>query len=162
MKNLIKTALLKLLFLLVALTSLSIAYTQESEPATLQKMITSKRFTFKAQSVLPLRGSTRNLTSDYGLRVSGDSLISYLPYFGRAYSAPLDPTENGLQFTSTDFTYNIQKKKKGWDITILPKDTRDVRQMFLSVSNSGYARLQVTSNSRDGIAFNGYIDKMKQ
>ena len=162
MKNLTKTTLLKILFLLVALPSLGIAYTQESEQPSLQKMLTSKHFVFKAQTVLPLRGSTRNLTSDYDLKLSGDSLVSYLPYFGRAYFAPLDPTENGLQFTSTDFTYNVQKKKKGWDITILPKDTRDVRQMFLSVSNSGYARLQVTSNSRDGIAFNGYIDKMKQ
>jgi hypothetical protein len=162
MKNLVKTNLIKMFFLLVALTSLSMTYAQESEQASLQKMINAKHFVFKAQTVLPLRGSTRNLTSDYDLRFSGDSLISYLPYFGRAYSAPLDPNESGLQFTSTDFTYNVQKKKKGWDITILPKDTRDVRQMFLSISNSGYARLQVTSNSRDGIAFNGYIDKMKQ
>ena len=162
MKNLIKINLLKILFLSVAVTSLSIANAQDAKQASLQKMITARQFVFKAQTVLPLRGSTRNLTSDYDLRLSGDSLISYLPYFGRAYSAPLDPNESGLQFTSTDFTYNVQKKKKGWDITILPKDTRDVRQMFLSISNSGYARLQVTSNSRDGIAFNGYIDKMKQ
>ncbi|MGZ3911843.1 MAG: DUF4251 domain-containing protein, partial [Flavisolibacter sp.] len=60
---------------------------------------------------------------------------------------------------STDFSYTVHKKKKGWDVTILPRDTREVREMFLSITTSGYGRLQVSSNNRDGISFNGYIDK---
>jgi hypothetical protein len=136
-------------------------YAQDEDRASIQKMIESKNFVFKAQTVLPQRGSVRQLTSDYDLRLLGDSVVSFLPFFGRAYVAPIGSSEGGIKFTSTDFSYVIKNKKKGWDITILPKDTRDVRQLFLNVTESGYARLQVISNNRDGIAYNGYIEALK-
>jgi len=34
--------------------------------------------------------------------------------------------------------------------------------MFLSISEDGYASLQVTSSQRDPISFQGYIEKKKQ
>jgi len=150
---------------LFALVSSTITFAQDSKEEEKQKdaqqienMIQSKNYVFIARSALPMRGRNINLTSIYDLKVSGDTVISDLPYFGRAYSAPINPAEGGIHFTSNDFTYNLTERKKGgWDITILPKDTRDVRQMFLTVSESGYASLQLTSNNRQAISFNGYI-----
>jgi hypothetical protein len=95
------------------------------------------------------------------MQVIGDSIVTYLPYFGRAYVAPVDPTEGGIKFTSTNFSYTAKQKKDGWEITILPKDTRDVKQMYLSVSTKGYAKLQVISNNRESISYNGYVDQLK-
>ncbi len=152
---------IKIFILATALTSLHITYAQESDPAAVQKMVESKNFVFKAQSVLPQRGGMRQLTSDYDLKLLGDSVVSFLPFFGRAFVAPMGPDENGIKFTSTDFAYTTKKKKQGWEISILPKDTRDVRQLFLSVSGNGYARLQVISNNREGISYNGYIEALK-
>ena len=64
----------------------------------------------------------------------------------------------GLNFTSTEFQYNLKSKKKGgWDITIKPTDIKDVRQMFLSIGENGYASLQVISNNRQTISYYGYI-----
>lgn len=159
MKTFIHKSLQGLLWLGVLLATTATLHAQVSGEAALEKMLSGKDFVFKAQTALPLRGGSRHLTTDYDLRLSGDSLISYLPYFGRAYTAPMASDENGLQFTSTDFSYTVHKKKKGWDVTILPRDTREVREMFLSITTSGYGRLQVSSNNRDGISFNGYIDK---
>ncbi len=144
-----------------ALTTLNAVQAQDKEKPSTQKLVESKNFVFKAQTVLPLRGNVRQLTSDYDLRLSGDSVVSYLPFFGRAYVAPTRPDEGGIKFTSTDFVYNVKQKGQGWEITILPKDTRDVKQLFLSVSGNGYARLQVISNNREGIAYNGYIEALK-
>jgi len=152
---------IKLFLLLTAFTSFSVVHAQDKDHASVQKMIESKNFVFKAQTVLPQRGSVRQLTSDYDLQLLGDSVVSFLPFFGRAYAAPIGSSEGGIKFTSTDFSYVVKNKKKGWDITILPKDTRDVRQLFLTVTESGYARLQVISNDRDGIAYNGYIEALK-
>ena len=91
-----------------------------------------------------------------------DTLISQLPYFGRAYSAPMDMKGGGIEFTSTDFAYTLEAKKKGrWSISIEPKDEKDVRQMILSVSENGYASLQVLSNNRDPINFNGIVVERK-
>ena len=98
------------------------------------------------------------LTSVYDLKVSSDTVVSDLPYYGRAFVAPIDPAEGGIHFTSTQFTYTIKEKKKGgWDVSIVPKDIHDVREMQLSVSEAGYATLQVTSNNRQLITFTGYL-----
>jgi hypothetical protein len=91
--------------------------------------------------------------------VLGDSIVSFLPYFGRAYSAPLDPTKGGIQFTSTDFEYDqTARNKGGWIINIKPRDVQDVRQLTLTVTQSGSASLQVISTNRQGISFNGRIE----
>ncbi len=45
-------------------------------------------------------------------RVMGDSIVTYLPYFGRAYSVPVNLSQGGIQFTSTDFDYTIESKRK--------------------------------------------------
>jgi hypothetical protein len=70
----------------------------------------------------------------------------------------MNPTEGGIKFTSTANSYNVKDRKKGgWDITIVPSDTKDVRQMFLSVSEDGYANLNVISNNRQAIRFDGIV-----
>ncbi|MBS1567683.1 MAG: DUF4251 domain-containing protein, partial [Bacteroidetes bacterium] len=69
----------------------------------------------------------------------------------------------GIQFTTTSFEYTVTpRKKSGWDISIKPKENRDVVQMNLSISETGYASLQVTSNSRQAISYNGYITAVKE
>jgi hypothetical protein len=131
----------------------------QAQDKDVTSLIESKNFVFIAQSAHPLSGQFRQLTSEYDLRVLGDSIVAYLPYFGRAYSAPLDPTQGGIQFTSTDFEYSQQSRKKGgWNISIKPKDARDVRQMTLSIRENGNASLQVNSNNRQSISFNGHIE----
>jgi Domain of unknown function (DUF4251) len=123
-------------------------------------MVNSRTFVFVAQSVLPLSGGMRQLTSEYDMTVANNKIETYLPYFGRAYTAPIDPTKGGIEFTSHDFDYAVQRAgKNGWDIAIRPKDATDVRNMRLHVSKNGYASLQVVSNSRQEISYNGYIKR---
>ena len=125
--------------------------------------ITDKRYVFKATSALPLRGRTIQLTSDYTLTVRGDTVIAFLPYFGRAYTAPLDPAKGGIDFTSTNFDYKAKQRKKGnWEINIKPKDADDVRQLYLSFSASGFGNLQVTSLNRQTISFNGHVNPTEE
>ena len=126
--------------------------------AKITELIVSQHYAFKAQTATPLAGRLRQLTSEYDLQVSKDVIVSQLPYFGRAYSAPINPSDGGIQFTSKDFEYTLTDKKKGgWDVTIKFKDAKDVQQMQLSIFNNGTASLQVTSNNRQAISFNGYI-----
>lgn len=124
-----------------------------------EALINQKHYTFRARTLLPPGGRTIQLTTNYDLRIAGDSLISFLPYFGRAYSAPVGSNEAGFQFTSTSNDYQVdQRKKGGWLISIRPKDHSDVQQMFLTVSQSGSASLQVTSLNRQPISYNGVIN----
>lgn len=132
---------------------------QAQENRNVEGILNSKNYIFIAQSASPVGGRFRQLTAEYDLRVLGDSVVSFLPYFGRAYSAPVDPTKGGIQFTSTDFEYEqTARNKGGWIINIKPRDVQDVRQLTLTVTQSGSASLQVISANRQGISFNGRIE----
>ena len=126
--------------------------------AAVKAMIDAKHFTFMAQDAIPSGMRTRQLTPDYYLRISKDTIESYLPYFGRAFSAPTDNNNIGIEFKTTDFKYSVvEAKKGGWNISIDFNKAGDTRQMFLYVSKVGYANLNVTSNNKENISFNGYV-----
>ena len=145
-------------FLLLPVISPNIVNAQDSKETNIQSLVESQQFVFKAETVSPLRGGTRHLTSDYELKVSKDSLIADLPYFGRAYSAPLDPSKGGIQFTSVNFQYKPEMRKKGgWNVSIKPKDASGVQQISFIISSNGSATLQVISANRDAISFDGHI-----
>jgi hypothetical protein len=130
--------------------------------AAMKALVESKNYQVTAQSVTPQGARTRQLTSEYTFKVAADSILSDLPYFGRAYSANLDPNSAGIQFNSKDFEYtSTPGKKGGWDVVIKPKDVTDVQRVNLSISGSGNCYIQVTSTNRQPISYNGYISERK-
>jgi Domain of unknown function (DUF4251) len=131
---------------------------KEVKKTAIKNRVDSQHFVFVAQSMSPLRGQVRNLTSVYDVSISKDTMVSYLPYFGRAYSAPLDPASPGLSFTSNKFSYSVTPhKKNGWNVAIKPKDHTDIQQFLFTIFDNGSASLNVSSISRDPVSFNGYI-----
>lgn len=121
-------------------------------------LLQTGRFVFIPQTVNPTGGRTRQVTPDFFLRVSPDTVQSYLPYFGRAYTAPIGTGRGAMDFIITDFTYNaVTGKKDRQQITISPKSGADVRELILQVSPNGYATLIALSNNRQQISYNGYI-----
>ncbi len=161
-----KTLKIILIFLLIAGSGLNIANAQSSskdkkaaKEAVIKKNVDAKHYTFLANYVLPQRGGGRQLTSEYDLRVTPDSVISFLPYFGRAYfDVPYGGGDGGIKFTSTKFTYEAKEKKKGgWEITIIPSDVKNLSRLLLYISPDGYASLSVNSVNRDFITFDGYL-----
>ncbi len=129
-------------------------------------MIIDTRYVFEANYANPMREGQRQLTSPYDLKVTKDTIIAFLPYFGESYMAPNDPStdEGGIKFTSTNFSYTTKQNKNGnWNILIKPKDKnitdwRDVEQLRLSISTNGYATLDVISTHRDPISFYGTVE----
>ncbi|WP_018628501.1 DUF4251 domain-containing protein [Niabella aurantiaca] len=136
--------------------------------------VTDQNYTFIANSVFPTEDSRFNprflfpnasnlyqLTSHYDLRVTPDSVIAYLPFFGRSYTAPVDPTKGGIKFTSTKFDYKKRDRKNNYEIEITPKDNNEVQSLFLTISPSGFASLRVLSLNKTPISFNGDIEANK-
>jgi hypothetical protein len=137
---------------------------QQAEQARITNMVDSQHYVFNAEIALPLGGRTIQLTGDYyDVEITKTSLVSYLPYFGRAYSASLDPAKAGIQFTSTSFDYKVSPRKKGgWDILIRTKDMQESWQLSLDITESGFASLQVTGGNRQPISFTGTIAEAKK
>lgn len=129
-----------------------------AQDQSIKKIIESRDYIFKAQTATPQSGRTRQLTSEYTLKILEDSIIADLPYFGRAYSAPANLVGGGFQFTSIKFNYKaVPGKKDSWEINIKPEDTNGGENMSLTVYNNGRADLKVTSRDRQFISFSGYI-----
>jgi hypothetical protein len=144
-------------YVLAFVPLLILSSTAAAQPT--KSLIDSQRFVFQPWTAQPLRGATRNVANNnYTLTVGRDKIDSDLPYFGRAYVAPADPGNGGLEFTSKKFSFMLTPRKKdGWTVLIKPKDHPDIQQMQLTISSTGYASLQVFSTNRDVITFNGII-----
>ena len=128
-----------------------------------QRMVEAQDYKFVAQHALPMSGRSISLTSEYDLRVSNDTIAAYLPYFGRAYTAPIDPTEGGIKFQSKDFDYRLENAKKGgWIAHIAIKDAKRRFEMILRITTSGSASLSVNDDTRQTISFNGYLEDRKK
>ena len=154
-----KTIVLFFSILLVTAPGVSQLNAQETNSATLKTLLHNKTFTFRAQSAWPLQGTVIQLNSGYDMRMMQDSINTFLPYFGRAYSAGYG-TENGIKFVSKKFDYKMKEKQKGgWEVTIRPADANDITELTYSISANGYATLQVLSNNRQAISFYGVIEK---
>ena len=146
------------LFVLSALVSFQVIFAQDKEQE-IKELVLSKDFAFKVDNVVPMSGNSRIITSYYDLQLIKDSIAVYLPYFGRAYSATFGNTEGGVRLNGSNFDYKIKERRKGgWEITIRPQDP-EIREMNLTISREGYASLNVTSNNRQPISYNGRIIK---
>lgn len=132
--------------------------TTNDHPKSIATVIAQQDYTFRAQSIVPTNGPRKELNGYYDLQVTAGKVVSFLPYMGRIYMPPTDPSSGPLRFTSTDFVYTEQAGKKGgWNVSIKPKDVRSVHKFALTVSEDGYATLQVTGNDRQPVTFYGYI-----
>lgn len=164
-KNNVKLVALSVFALLISM----VLYSCSSSKSTVKlnsdevrDIVDSSRFVFVAERVNPLRGASRYLTSRYDVVVKKDTVNCYLPYFGRAYQAPMDPSKGGIQFTSTNFSYNLTAKSNNqWEVTIRPNDYMDVQQLYFNIFENGTASLNVVSAHRDAISFTGHIERIK-
>lgn len=162
-----KSRYILLLFSVISFSSLTFAQSKKDKDkmkeAEVRQMVNDHNYTFQAQYANPIGGGHRYITPDYDVRVTKDSVIAYLPYFGRAYfDVPYNPTDGGIKFTSTKFTYvSKEKKKGGWDITIEPKDVKYLQRMTFFISQSGYANLGFIMTNRSAISFDGVLKDKK-
>jgi len=162
-------------FLMLAAVFTTVQVSAQTDKETTARLVESKTLTFNATTAQPLSnmeinailskmpggqgGGTIQLSgSRYDLKITKDSVLAYLPYYGRAYTATMNTDDSGIRFKSKDFTYKTEKKKKGnWIITINPKDVKNGQRLTLNVGTTGYATLNVIDNNRQAITFNGYI-----
>lgn len=173
---------LKNLFI-IALLFAAVQSNAQTDKATTARIIEAQNYVFVATMAFPLNamdiskvlnrmpgansGGAINLNgSNYDVKVTKDSLVCYLPYYGRAYTVKPGINEGGIKFKSKDFNYKSEiRKKGGWIITMNPKDVKDDYNanyaLTLTVTTAGYATLTVNSNNQQSITFNGYLAEPK-
>ena len=101
------------------------------------------------------RSSVINLSSPYSVTVSGDTIISYLPFFGRAYSVPYGGGK-GLNFTGRIRRYSESTTRKGEHLVNIDVESEeDTYVYYISLHEGGNATINVQPRQRSHIAFSG-------
>jgi hypothetical protein len=146
---------LSLLFFLTTFFAIHTVKAQKTADE-IKKLVESKSFVFKAETARPMRGGNRQLSGGYDLTINQNSIVAYLPFFGRAQTVPIG-SDGGIKFSSTDFKFEVERNKKNWIVTIRLNDVSNVKQLYLTIYENGNATLDVMNINREDISFSGSI-----
>lgn len=120
-----------------------------------EQALADRHFSISVDMMYPRRGRTVNLTTDYSLEVRGDTLISYLPYFGRAYNLPYGGGK-GLNFTAPITGYQALKVKKDMTRVIIETQNDEDQYIYqIELFDNGSASVYVNSRERESINYTG-------
>lgn len=172
-----------LLLLLFFIIGVRVTYAQDqAKPFSaieIKKMADDKKFIFKAkQATLNNDSENRNgglissvpsklshviLNGTYSALLTPDSVVSYLPYFGKPQAERVDTEninvmmdESPAKFSTTAYDYEVQQKKKGnVIITVKPKDTKVIEKYVFEFALDGTAKLELTITGYKTIKYDG-------
>lgn len=157
------------LVLLLA-TSLSFAQTkskkQQRKEVKAQKIklirdgVNNKAFVFKAYSVVPKSEKTKSLVNDFGMEVRGDSIFSYMPYYGKIYARDRQDAsfnDSPMGFAQPMESYKRTKTKKGYEVNIEVNNNGDIISLVFHISQNGSATVVASSLNRQAISYMGDI-----
>jgi hypothetical protein len=122
-------------------------------------LVESKMFVFDARTANPMKGSSKTLTSEYDVKITKDSIYSYLPYFGVAYTASYGGTDSPMIFDKPFDTCTVEKTKKGYTVEVDVKNSNDKLDFSFYISENGSTTLSVSSTNRQSITYYGDIVK---
>jgi hypothetical protein len=123
--------------------------------------LNDRHYVIAIDRMIPMRGSSKNVSYGYSVEVRNDSLISYLPYFGQAYNVPYGGGK-GLNFSAPISSYQeFQKKSDRRSIEIGLTNEEDTYVYMIDVFDNGSASVHVTARQRESISYSGNMEFKK-
>lgn len=155
---------------------------QKTDTAAFNKivqLIKSKNFYVNVDAAFPMGNSSITIDTKHGSkRIGGEGYISlannegelfitdsvvtgHMPFFGRAYSIPYGEG-GGMEFSKTKLEKEsiqvVQKKKKQYvEYNFSVRKDNDVITFHLEVYSNGKCSVNVHSNNRASISYNGEV-----
>ncbi len=157
------------MFLLVSALLLSCATGQTaSEKAAaarqlqgqIEDSVAQRTFKITIDYVNPLRMPPHHLTTGYSVALRGDTVESWLPYFGVAQRSDIaNNSSSPLIFKEKAENLTVKKSRKGaYDIAFATRHRSEYLEYRLSIFPNGSTSVDVTSSDRDAISFNGQMN----
>lgn len=156
-----KQILMLLLAMLVGIPTLS-AQTKkekkEQKKEAVKQLIVSENYKIDVNTAMPMRGRNITLSSPYSLEIRNDSVFSYLPYYGRAYSIPYGGG-SGLIFNAPLKEYTMDMDKKGNAvIKFSARSPEDFFEFSAKIFPNGTASIDVIMQNRQSISYRGELE----
>jgi Domain of unknown function (DUF4251) len=127
-----------------------------------KQAVESNQWIFVARQSTPMGRRPIMTNGYYDIKLSNDSLVSQLPYFGRSTGISTPGSGNPMNFTATGVQVTKEAgKKSGWNISIKPINYREVTNLQFSIFENGTASLNVTLLNNSGISYSGFIKQVK-
>lgn len=131
---------------------------KEETEREVRKSIDAKRYKINVDRMYPMRGRSKMLTSNYSVEIKNDSVFSYLPYFGVAYSIPYGGGK-GLIFNEPLSEYYAEYHKKGKaKISFKVRNEEDSYTYNMTIYPNGSTSIQVHSINRQPISYQGNME----
>jgi hypothetical protein len=134
-----------------------------SDKENIGRLVSSEKFEFVATTVLPMGQAPKNLVgSGYSVVFSSEEIISNMPFYGRGYSGMALGRDKGMRFKGKPEKYTIEQSKKGFEVNTVVKTDSDTFSISVSIGNSGYATLTISSNNRSTVSYQGEVIALKE
>lgn len=161
MKRMSIVSILALLLILVTLGSCASSEERAAQKAEFSKKVKAaldkRSYKISINRMLPMGGASKSVSYGYSVEVRNDSLLSYLPYFGRAYQVPYGGGK-GLKFDAPINHYQETNMKNGSrHIDIVIKNEEDEYNYHFTVFENGSSSIDVQSRQRDPINYSGEV-----
>ena len=149
---------------MIALALMGCATQQEraEQREQMRQMVTvgvvNRQLRIDITSMNTMRYGSKMVTPDFFLEVRGDTLVSYLPYLGQAQRAPMLSPSQGLNFETRMKAFRESHPKAHLSrLEIDVKTSEDTYWYTVEVFDTGKAHIQVLSQNRDPIRFDGEV-----
>ena len=160
-----KKVLVSMMMAFVALVMMSGCATSEEraaraaeKAAKVMAALTERHYRISVNRMYPMKGGAKNVSYGYAVEVRNDSLISYLPYFGRAYNVPYGGGK-GLNFSERIGSYQESQAKNGQRlIEIDLANDEDTYRYTIKVFDNGNSSIEVQSRQRERISYSGDME----
>ena len=131
---------------------------REAKAQVVREMLESKKYVINCDYIYPMRGKSRYVGSNYSIELKGDTVRSYLPYFGVAHSASYGG-KNVLDFEKVCTDYSCKKgKKESLLVTFTIKNEDEVLEYHLTVYPNGSVKVFIQPLKRDSVSYSGELE----
>lgn len=151
--------LLILLSLVLGLSACSTSSTTSNPQLRAQLLSRAEAgdLNIQIREMIPMMGNSNVLSSEYSIRVKGDSVFSHLPYFGRAYSAPYSGG-NVFSFEAPLLSYSVDSKKPSTiRVKFSTKTIDDTFTFYIDLFENRKASVRVSTVNRQGVSYLGEL-----
>lgn len=127
----------------------------------IKALLESQDFVFEAQKVTPQGGRLIQLDSNiYFLNFNKEKTTCDLPFFGRAFNVAYNG-EGGIKFEGKPENISIKNKKSSTILKATVRGRNDVYDLTFTIFYNGSTSLNVNSNNRAPIYYDGIISAPK-
>ncbi|MBR1464505.1 MAG: DUF4251 domain-containing protein [Prevotella sp.] len=119
------------------------------------EMLDNRHFKIEVDMMHPLNYPSKSLSTYFSMEIRNDSILSYLPYLGRAYQVPYGGGK-ALNFEAPIRQYQESFPKKHMRRIELSTDNgEDILFYSIEVFANGNSTIHVQSRNRQSISFDG-------